>query len=297
MKVNKVKRKKPAKLEDSAWKDILEDLFPQFLEFFFYDLYKEIDFSKKPIFMDKELEKILKTSKTGKRFADKLVKIYLKDGSEKWCLCHVEVQGKKEKNFSERIYIYNYRIFDRYHKNVVSLVVLTNEDENFRPCPYEFTIDGFSLVFKYPLVKIIDYKDRLDEIKKSENPFAVVVETYIRLLEVKKDNEKKLSLKIILSKSVCNRRNYLKLLRFIDWLINLPEKYEKIYYEEMRKFEEVIEMPYVTTFERYGYKKGLREGIEKGIEKGKVESAKRMLHAGIERKEIAKILDIGENEF
>jgi hypothetical protein len=177
MKVNKVKRKKPAKLEDSAWKDILEDLFPQFLEFFFYDLYKEIDFSKKPIFMDKELEKILKTSKTGKRFADKLVKIYLKDGSERWCLCHVEVQGKKEKNFSERIYIYNYRIFDRYHKNVVSLVVLTDEDENFRPCHYEFTIDGFSLVFKYPLVKIIDYKDRLDKIKKSENPFAVVVET------------------------------------------------------------------------------------------------------------------------
>jgi hypothetical protein len=31
----------------------------------------------------------------------------------------------------------------------------------------------------------------------------------------------------------------------------------------MRKFEEVIEMPYVTTFERYGYKKGLREGIKK----------------------------------
>ena len=75
----------------------------------------------------------------------------------------------------------------------------------------------------------------------------VVLETYIRLLEVKKDNEKKLSLKLLLSKSVCNRKDYLKLLRFIDWLINLPEK---IYYEEMRKFEEVIGVPYVTTFER-----------------------------------------------
>jgi len=101
-----VKKKSPGKLEDSAWKDLLEELFPQFLEFFFYDLYKEIDFSRKPVFLDKELEKILKVSKVGKRFADKLVKIYLKDGSEKWCLCHVEVQGKSEKNFSERVYIY-----------------------------------------------------------------------------------------------------------------------------------------------------------------------------------------------
>ncbi len=37
---------------------------------------------------------------------------------------------------------------------------------------------------------------KLDELKNSNNPFAVVVETYIRLLEVKKDNEKKLSLKL-----------------------------------------------------------------------------------------------------
>ncbi len=70
--------------------------------------------------------------------------------------------------------------------------------------------------------------------------------------------EKKLSLKLVLSKSVFNRTDYLKLLRFIDWLINLPEKYEKIYLEEMRKFEGVIGMSYVTTFERYGYNKGLK---------------------------------------
>ena len=80
---------------------------------------------------------------------------------------------------------------------------------------------------------------------------------------------------------MCNRKDYLKLLRFIDWLINLPEKYEKIYCEEMKKFEEMIKMPYITTFERYGYKKGLKEGrekgIEKGMEKGKIDTAAKML--------------------
>ncbi|HPZ07374.1 MAG TPA: cytosolic protein, partial [Candidatus Eremiobacteraeota bacterium] len=253
--------KRQTKLEDSAWKDILEELFPQFMEFFFYDLYKEIDFTKEPVFLDKELEKIMKTGETGKRFADKLVKIYFKDGTERWCLCHVEVQGKKEKKFSERIYTYNYRIFDRYHKEVVSLVILTDKDKRFRPGPYEFKAGLFRLIFDYPVVKLIDYKNRLDELKNNDNPFAIVVKTYIRLLEVKKDNDKKLSLKIVLSKSIFNRKDSLKLLRFIDWLINLPEEYEKIYYEEMSKFEEVSGMPYVTTFERYGYSKGLKEGM------------------------------------
>ena len=41
----------------------------------------------------------------------------------------------------------------------------------------------------------------------------------------------------------------------------------------------------------------IKKGIEKGIEKGKIESAKKMLLAGIERKEVARILEIGENEF
>ena len=46
-----------------------------------------------------------------------------------------------------------------------------------------------------------------------------------------------------------------------------------------------------------GMRKGMKEGIEKGIEKGKIEAARKMLSAGIERKEIARILEIGENEF
>ena len=43
--------------------------------------------------------------------------------------------------------------------------------------------------------------------------------------------------------------------------------------------------------------KGIEEGRKEGIEEGKIESARKMLLAGMGRKEIARILEIGENEF
>ena len=123
---------------DSAWKDIMEEHFESFLEFFFEDIHRDIDFSKGYEFLSQELRKIIRSNKVGKKIADVLVKVYLKDGSEKYiCIfIHIEIQGKKDPELMLRIYIYNYRIFDKYKdKNieVISLAVLTDEDEKYRP--------------------------------------------------------------------------------------------------------------------------------------------------------------------
>ena len=78
---------------DSAWKEVIENLFEDFLAFFFPEIFEDIDFSKGYAFLNKELASIVKDNKIGKRFADELVKVFLKDGSEKWLLIHIEVQG------------------------------------------------------------------------------------------------------------------------------------------------------------------------------------------------------------
>lgn len=104
--------------QDVLWKNILDELFPDFLAFFFPEIYRDIDLSAGYQFLDKELTKIIKNSAVGGRIVDKLVKVYLHDGSEKWLLIHLEIQGYPEENFPERMFIYNYRIFDRYHKEV-----------------------------------------------------------------------------------------------------------------------------------------------------------------------------------
>lgn len=102
--------------QDSPWKDVVEDLFEAFLFFFFPDIHKDIDFAKGYEFLDKELQQIAGESESGARIVDKLVKVHLVDGTESWLLIHLEIQGYQQKKFPERMYTYNYRIFDKYHQ-------------------------------------------------------------------------------------------------------------------------------------------------------------------------------------
>ncbi len=42
-------------------------------------------------------------------------------GKKAWVLLHVEVQGQKESDFNKRMFVYNFRIFDRCERKVASL--------------------------------------------------------------------------------------------------------------------------------------------------------------------------------
>lgn len=77
----------------------------------------------------KELQQVVRDAETCVRRVDKLVRVTLKEsGQEAWILIHIEIQGQPEKVFAERMYIYNYRLFDKYKRRVVSLAVLTDSD-------------------------------------------------------------------------------------------------------------------------------------------------------------------------
>jgi len=69
---------------------------------------------------------VVREAELGRRLVDKLVKVWRKDGGEVWVLSHIEVQGEEETDFAERMYVYNYRIFDRYRHQVASLTVLAD---------------------------------------------------------------------------------------------------------------------------------------------------------------------------
>jgi len=199
---------------DSAWKDVIEELFEPFLAFYFPHIHQDIDFSKGYTFLSKELRKIAPDGKVGNRYADELVKVYLKNGSTGYiCIfIHVEVQGAKDTDFLTRMYVYNYRIFDKFRQEgaeVISLAILTDEDKSYRPDEYRVSRWGFELKLKIPVVKLIDY--RLDEVKKqelesSENPMAMVVRAHFKSHEVKKAKpESKFSAKTELIRQ-CYRR-------------------------------------------------------------------------------------------
>ncbi|MBI2567208.1 MAG: hypothetical protein HYV63_09285, partial [Candidatus Schekmanbacteria bacterium] len=72
-----------------------------------------MDWSRAPDTLDKEFQRIVRDSAVGVRLADKLVKVWLRDGQETWLLVHIEVERRPGPEFPERIYVYGYRIFDR----------------------------------------------------------------------------------------------------------------------------------------------------------------------------------------
>lgn len=92
---------------DILWKGILEDLFADFLRFFYTNADEIFDIDRGFEFLDKELEQLypgidLKHPK----FVDKLVKVYRKSGEEEWLLIHIEVQGYDDGNFAHRMFTY-----------------------------------------------------------------------------------------------------------------------------------------------------------------------------------------------
>ncbi|WP_227498549.1 hypothetical protein [Synechococcus sp. PCC 7336] len=84
---------------DNPWKDIIESHFAEFLAFFFPEIYAEIDWSRGYEFLNTELQQIVRDAEVGKRWTDKLVKVWRKDGNEAWVIIHVEVQGQPETVF------------------------------------------------------------------------------------------------------------------------------------------------------------------------------------------------------
>jgi hypothetical protein len=81
---------------DSPWKEALERFFPELLALLFPAIHAEIDWSKGVQFLDKEFQQIVREAKTTRRYADKLVGVYRRDGTPVWVLIHIEVQGEPQ---------------------------------------------------------------------------------------------------------------------------------------------------------------------------------------------------------
>ena len=51
--------------------------------------------------------------------------------------------------------------------------------------------------------------------------------------------------------------------------MSLPEDLDDLFWQEVRQYEEEKNMPYVTSVERIGIKKGIQQGIRQGIQQGR----------------------------
>jgi hypothetical protein len=249
---------------DNPWKTIIELYFRQFLAFFFPMIEADIDWSYPPIFLDQELQKIVRDGEIGKRYADKLVQVRTLSGEDAIVVCHIEVQSQQEAIFPRRMLTYNYRLRDRYNCTIVSLALLADNSSTWRPSNYQDSRWGCSINFEFPIVKLLDYKDDWDALEQNENPFAIVTMAHLKTKETHKDPEARKRWKFRLTTMLYDRgykkQDILELYNFLDYMMTLPESLSQQFDIELEAFEETKKMKYVTTIERRAEARGLEIG-------------------------------------
>jgi hypothetical protein len=257
---------------DSPWKEALERYFPQFMAFFFPEAHADIAWEQGYDFLDKELEKVVRDAELGRRLVDKLVRVWRRGGDERLVIVHIEVQGEHDVELAKRMYVYNYRLFDRYERPVVSLAVLGDDRPGWRPDRFGYALWGCEVGIRFPAVKLLDYARASEQSAGGRNPFGVLVAAHLRARETVRDAAGRLHWKLALVKGLYEggfgREDILQMFRFVDWVLTLPAELEQRFLAELEDWEEERKMPYVTSAERIGIEKGIQQGIQQGTRQG-----------------------------
>ena len=209
---------------DETWKEAISIYFESFLKFFYPNIHQQINWKKPPISLEKELKQITASAQTEKRHADKLFKVWLLNDQEVWLLIHIEVQSQYDKKFPLRMFIYNYRTFDLYHKPVISLAILGDETKSWRPNSYQYGMGNSQVKMEFSIVKLLDYS--WEELTKSDNIFAKVVMAHLKTKATHKNFPERKEWKWQLVRSLyeegLTKFDIINLGKFIDKMMSLP---------------------------------------------------------------------------
>ncbi|SDL13944.1 conserved hypothetical protein (putative transposase or invertase) [Pedobacter sp. ok626] len=272
----KYSKKKVAKRDDELWKGILEDVFGDFLRFFFPDADKLFDMSKKFVFLDKEFNRLFPPERNtaGVRFVDKLVKVHLKEGGSKFILVHVEIQGQGgHEDLRTRMFRYFYRAKDKHNVSITAFAILIDSDKKYHPKIYKEDYLGTKLSYEFNTYKLLDQNEQ--KLRADPNPFAIVALVALLALKNKNADDDHLKrIKIDLTKELIKRNvskeKHIKIMDFLAYYVNFNKP------EMMLKFEKEVEQLTGRTTAM-----GVREILlDRATDKGRVEGRNEGLNEG-----------------
>ncbi|CAM2006085.1 hypothetical protein [Acanthopleuribacter pedis] len=260
---------------DSPWKYIGETYLQHMIKFYHPKAHKAIDWTQPVRCLDKELLQLTADAPTGRREADKLFEVHRKNGDKRLVYLHIEFQNQRDPELAERMFIYYYRIFDKYRTPVWSMVILGDMDRRYRPDVYQTELWDLSLSLRYPTIKLRDYEARLPKLLRSRNPFALVTAAHLIAQRTRRKPRERLEQKLILTKLLYKKRfskqQILAIFKFIDWVLQLSTTLTQQFNQALAKFEGDQNMTYITSIEQLGYDRGNKDGQKTGRKEGRDE--------------------------
>jgi hypothetical protein len=115
-------------------------------------------------------------------------------------------------------------------------------------------------------VKLLDFAAHEAMLEASTNPFAQVVLAHLKARQTHGDPDSRFDWKVRLARNLYERgfspKDVRGLFRLMDWLMVLPPLLVRVFRQELEKIQEEKRMPYITSIERLGIRRGMCEGIE-----------------------------------
>ncbi len=236
---------------------------------------------------------------------DCLIQVWLLHGCKAQLYIHVEVQPQLQREFPERMWIYHYRVVDKFGPNVISLAVLADAEPNWRPNVYHTEMAGCIRHFEFPIFKLLDFADPIGVFEQTGNPFALVIAAHQAALATRGKPELRYEERFRLLR-LLRRRGLSKdevghLTRLLTWLTRLPREMELRFVEQWNKLpgnERVMTIDDLTTpWEEFAMEKGLAKGLEEGRTKGLEEGRAKGVAEGLLEARRQDVLEALEARF
>lgn len=219
-------------------------------------------------FLEQELSQVTRDARIGARRVDKLVRVARRGGGERWVFVHVDVQASHDSDFAERVFVYNYRIYDRYRRPVASLALLADTNSAWRPASFEYAVFGCEMGIRFPIAKLSDFGEQGRSLLEHPNPFSLVTAAHLLTQRTHGDDVQRYTFKSLLVSKLYERgwgkQLIVDLFNFIDWMMRLPDHMESKLLDEIEAYEKEHDMAYISSFERRGLERGRQEGRQEG---------------------------------
>jgi len=243
---------------DGAWKEALRLNLSEFIEKFFPVEHAAIDWQYPPQWFDKELSVVLPQAGHRNRHVDVVAKVRLTNGQLQWILLHVEVQSSYEPDFAARIAHYHAGLTWSFRERVLTLVVLADLRQNWRPDEDVFQVGGFETRIKFPVCKLVE---RLESDWREDHSLPVLLaRAQIEALRTADDPEARYQAKWQLVRGLYdlgyNSEGVRQIFALIDWMMRLRADLAVRFRVELTSFEDQRHMPYVTSIERLAEARG-----------------------------------------
>ncbi len=295
---------------DEAFKKLLQTFFAEFIELFFPELDVLLDHSHTRLLMQEQLVDIVGEEA---KILDLLLETRYK-ALDAYILVHMEPQSSRKKDFSERMFIYFGRLFERHrkeHRLIIPIAIFTADEGGEEPDTFRMAIPGREIVrFHYWKVELRRHSWR--RFVDSDNPVAAALLAKMGYNEKEKKEMRLAYLRMLLRlrRKLDDARMAL-LMSVADLYFKPdPEQDERIMRELMndhpKEGEAIMEL--MPAWKRWGYEEGIEEGLlkgkEQGVAEGKAEGmaeerakvVRKMLAKGLDAAQIADMLDLTHDE-